>query len=91
MEAYIALVHKDEDSDFGVSFPDFPGCFTAGRTLAEAARMAEEAIALHLRGMIADGEAIPAPSPLQAVQGSPENDDAGVPILVPVDMPARTS
>jgi antitoxin HicB len=26
---YIALVHKDEDSRFGVSFPDFPGAVTA--------------------------------------------------------------
>jgi hypothetical protein len=30
MQAYIALVHKDKDSDFGVSFPDFPGVVTAG-------------------------------------------------------------
>ena len=33
---YIALVHKDPDSDFGVSFPDFPGLVTAGRTLEPA-------------------------------------------------------
>jgi predicted RNase H-like HicB family nuclease len=30
---YIAYLHKDRDSDFGVSFPDFPGCITAGKTL----------------------------------------------------------
>ncbi len=23
---YIALIHKDRKSDYGVSFPDFPGC-----------------------------------------------------------------
>jgi len=23
---YIAYLHKDSKSDFGVSFPDFPGC-----------------------------------------------------------------
>ncbi len=23
---YIALIHKEEKSDYGVSFPDFPGC-----------------------------------------------------------------
>ena len=33
---YVAYLHKDRDSDFGVSFPDFPGCVTAGRTLEEA-------------------------------------------------------
>jgi predicted RNase H-like HicB family nuclease len=26
---YIAMVHKDEDSRFGVSFPGFPGAVTA--------------------------------------------------------------
>ena len=27
---YIGLLHKDAHSDYGVSFPDFPGCITAG-------------------------------------------------------------
>jgi hypothetical protein len=35
---YIALVHKDEDSDFGVSFPDFPGAVTAAPTLDDAVK-----------------------------------------------------
>jgi len=26
---YIAYLHKNKGSDFGVSFPDFPGCVTA--------------------------------------------------------------
>ena len=33
---YIGLVHKDAGSDYGVSFPDRPGCVTAGATLEEA-------------------------------------------------------
>ena len=36
MQSYIALIHKDADSDYGVSFPDLPGCITAGTTLDEA-------------------------------------------------------
>jgi predicted RNase H-like HicB family nuclease len=59
---YIAYLHKDRKSDFGVSFPDFPGCVTAGKTLDEARRMAEEALALHIDGMAEDGEPIPEPS-----------------------------
>ena len=35
MASYIAVIHKDPDSDFGVSFPDFPGCITAGATIDE--------------------------------------------------------
>ena len=45
---YIAYLHKDRKSDFGVSFPDFPGCVTAGNTLDEARRLAPEALALHI-------------------------------------------
>jgi predicted RNase H-like HicB family nuclease len=59
---YIAYLHKERNSDYGVSFPDFPGCITAGRTLDEAARMAAEALAFHIQGMIEDGAEIPEPS-----------------------------
>ena len=30
MRDYIALIHKDENSDYGVSFPDLPGVISAG-------------------------------------------------------------
>ena len=68
MAAYIGIIHKDPDSDFGVSFPDFPGCVTAGGDMNEAALMAREALALHIRGSMEDGQAIPAPSSLEAVR-----------------------
>ena len=64
---YIAYLHKDRKSDFGVSFPDFPGCVTAGKTLDEARRMAVEALSLHIEGMMEDGEAIPAASILDVL------------------------
>jgi predicted RNase H-like HicB family nuclease len=68
---YIAYLHKDRKSDFGVSFPDFPGCVTAGKTLEEARRMAVEALALHIQGMAEDGEAIPEPSTIDDVVDDP--------------------
>ena len=83
MKHYIALIHKDADSDFGVSFPDFPGCVTAGSTLDEAHAMAEEALALHVEGLVEDGEAIPEPSSIEVVMADPENRD-GVVTLVPL-------
>jgi predicted RNase H-like HicB family nuclease len=88
MADYIALIHKEPTSDYGVSFPDFPGCVTAGTTLDEARREAEEALALHIDGMVEDGEAIPEPSSLEAVMAERENRDA-VAFLVPA--PARQS
>lgn len=83
MRHYIGLIHKDPDSLYGVSFPDLPGCVSAGATLDEARDMAAEALALHLQGMAEDGEAVPEPSSLEAIMADPENRD-GVAILVPV-------
>ena len=73
---YLAYLHKDRNSDFGVSFPDFPGCITAGRTLEEAHRMAAEALALHIAGMVEDGETIPEPSTLDALAEDPAMKNA---------------
>jgi predicted RNase H-like HicB family nuclease len=81
MRQYIALIHKDAGSDYGVLFPDLPGCVTAGVDLDDARAMAEEALALHLAGMAADEEPIPKPSSLEAVMADRENRDA-VAILV---------
>ena len=40
MTQYIATVHKEQVSDYGVQFYDFPGCITAGATIEEAHNMA---------------------------------------------------
>lgn len=85
---YIAYLHKDRDSDFGVSFPDFPGCVTAGKTLEEAQRMAAEALALHIAGMVEDGEAVPEPSSLDALADDPARKNA-VAVLVSIEPPAE--
>jgi predicted RNase H-like HicB family nuclease len=64
---YIALIHKDPDSDYGISFPDLPGVISAGKTLDEAREMGAEALALHLEGLAADGEVAPEPSSLEEI------------------------
>ena len=76
MRQYIALIHKEPDSDYGVSFPDFPDCVTAGGDLDSArgaARrgVAEEALAFHVDGLVEDGEPVPEPSSLEAVMANP--------------------
>lgn len=81
MQQYIGLIHKDAESDFGVSFPDFAGLVTAGEDLDDARGMAEEALAFHIEGLVEDGEAIPEPSSLAEIMASAINRD-GVAILV---------
>src|ERR1700719_953574 len=86
MRQYIALIHKDKDSDFGVSFPDLPGCVTAGRTLEEARTLAAEALTLHLAGMVEGGEALPEASTLDQLADDPNRKDA-VAFLVSGELP----
>ena len=81
MANYIAIIHKDRDSDYGVSFPDFPGCVTAGSDLDEARRQAQEALAFHIEGLQEDGAAIPEPSSLETIMED-DNNRAGVAVLV---------
>ena len=88
MASYIALIRKDPASDYGVDFPDFPGCVTSGTDLDDARRMAAEALALHIAGMVEDGELVPDPSSLEAVMDDPHNRDA---VAILVDAPAAPS
>lgn len=64
---YIALMRKEPASDYGVDFPDFPGCVTAGHTLEEARQMAAEALAGHIETMLSHDEPLPDPSTLDQV------------------------
>lgn len=86
MTAYVALLRKQPDSDYGVDFPDFPGCVTAGETLEDARRMAAEALQFHIEGMIEDGEPIPAPSRLDKVMADAHHRDA---VAVLIDVAVR--
>lgn len=80
MTYYIGIVHKDEDSSYGISFPDLPGCFSAGETLDELERNAIEAIELFLGDQDASG--FPARD-MDAVKAAMSDDDAGA-ILIAV-------
>jgi predicted RNase H-like HicB family nuclease len=65
---YPIVVHKDRRSDYGVTVPDLPGCFSAGTTFDDAMAMAREAIELHLEGLIEEGLPIPDSMPIERHQ-----------------------
>ena len=46
MKTYLALVHKEAGSAYGVSFPDLPGCFAAADDSGAILRNAVEALEL---------------------------------------------
>jgi predicted RNase H-like HicB family nuclease len=68
MRYYVALIHKDKDSTFGVSFPDFPGCVTGGETIEEAIERAADILAAHVTGMREDGDPIPEPRSVEHIR-----------------------
>jgi len=97
---YIALIHKDDDTAYGVCFPDFPGCITAGDTFDEAMAMAKEALGFHAEAMLEDGETLPEPSTFEQLRADKSAwwtdnlDDAEiarVPLLIDIVAPKRVN
>jgi antitoxin HicB len=74
MPHYIALIHKDADSCYGVSFPDWPGVFTAGDTMEETMQQAAEVLEVaaedwrHLNG----SKALPSPRTIDELRTDAE-------------------
>ncbi len=83
MAGYIAYLRKDSDSDYGVEFPDLPGCFSAGRTLEEARAMGAEALAGHIAVLQELGQPVPPPSSLDQLAGDPHRGEA---LLVMIEL-----
>jgi predicted RNase H-like HicB family nuclease len=80
MIIYHAVVHKDEDSAWGVHFPDLPGCFSAAGDLADVQANASEAVALYL-----EGEKAPKPSTIEKIRdmAADDLDDGAFLLAVP--------
>jgi len=79
------VIHKDPDSDYGVTVPDLSGCFSAGATTDEALSNAIEAIECHVEGLLLDGEKLPTPRTVE-FHRSGESFADGVWALVEVDV-----
>lgn len=87
---YPVVIHKDESSDYGVTVPDLPGCFSAGTSFEEALENAREAILCHLEGCLNDNEAIAEASEILSLRDNPDYRD-GVWALVSVDLSELSS
>lgn len=83
---YLGVVERDPNGGFGVSFPDLPGCVSAGDDLAEAVAGGQEALELHLEGMREEGLDIPDASPVTAFDADEWPDDQVYKLMMfPVD------
>ena len=56
---YYAVFEPSTNGNYGVYWPDLPGCVSMGNNLVHAEHMAAEALALHIYGMERDGDVLP--------------------------------
>lgn len=71
----IAITRGDDTTAHGIFVPDIEGCFSAADNYQDVFDNAIEAIELHLKGLVEDGEEIPLPSSISNHIGNPEYQD----------------
>ena len=80
---YPVYVHPgDERHAHGVTFPDFPGCFSAADDWADLPRLIQEAVEVYFEG---EAVAVPPPTPLEVLARDPAYTD-GIWLLVDIDL-----
>ena len=89
MARYYPAIIEPAEQGYGVFFPDVPGCTSAGATVQQAARNAEQALQAHLDLTAEHGEAVPEPSELDAIVLDPDTVEAAR-VLVRADIPGRS-
>lgn len=75
--SYSVFYQQAPEGGYVALVPALPGCHTQGETLEEAKSNVEEAVALYLDSLLANGEPIPEEGP--SFQGR---------VIVPVSVPA---
>jgi len=81
MATYIAIVRRDGDAGYIASFPDFPSCAVAARTVEHAIAKAREALSLHIERLLEANQGISIPTAADAI----ERGDAL--LLAAIDVP----
>lgn len=47
---YLTIIHKEHNTAYGVSLPDFPGCFSAADNIEDIEKNIQEAVELYADG-----------------------------------------
>lgn len=93
MAVIVALIHGKAGA-YGISFPDFPGCVSGGRTLDEALRRGRETLASHVAFMIDEGGLLPPIRDVEAIRAdaevAPAIADATLVTAVELDLPGKS-
>ncbi|SFI06130.1 type II toxin-antitoxin system HicB family antitoxin [Methylobacterium brachiatum] len=94
MTPYIGLIHPPiGTSEWGVTFPDVPGCTSGGPSFEAAVESAREALSGHLAMLASDGLAPPPPRTLAELRADPtlaeDLEGAMVQLIVPRRVPGE--
>lgn len=86
----IGIIHE-ENGVLGISFPDFPGAISTGASYDEVVRKGAQALALHIEGMVEDGEESPHLRSLDELHRQvPDAMADALVALIPANPPARS-
>ena len=69
---YPVVIHKDPDSDYGVTVPDYQAASAPGRQWIKPCGNAVEAIECHLEGLMLDGEPLLTPTSVERYKDDEE-------------------
>ena len=83
---YIALIHKDPDSGYGVSFPDVPGVTAVSDTLDDALVDATEALSFAFEDWQGNR---PVPRTLETLRSDPVFDRSRDAVVAAIAAPAQ--
>lgn len=85
MKYFYAIAHKDEDSAYGLTFPNLPGCFAAADELEELVPAGVEALSLWFE----DSEFVE-PAPIEEIRAAYAADlaEGAFIVVVPWIQPA---
>ena len=87
---YPAVIERGEHGAVGVWFPDFPGCVTTASDMRSAIERAAQVLALHIDGMIEDGQALPESRSVERLRAEePEWMDGALLALIPVEVSGK--
>jgi len=64
---YLGVVEKDQDSAWGIWFPDMPGCLPSADEFDDLPRIATELLRQHVEALESNGRPVPAPRSVAGV------------------------
>ena len=93
MPTHLIALIQGQPGNFGLTFPDVPGCVTAADSLDDLLRQASEALAFHMEGLVEDRQPMPIAHALEELQANPEFAidfaEARLVTLIPYDPPGK--